>query len=175
MTTILRPPYTLNYTQGSGYLTADRNSGRLWSLQSLSFLGSSQAIAQVGSAFQGPAGTRRIRVEATVLVNHYSAFTPAFFGYASAESIINLRVMDGSRVVALDRRSLARAIAAVFWMTDLRGGPFTIAMATEFWGGGGRQYSAHVDVETWVGAGGIGAGAVASGSAVAQEIRVRVI
>lgn len=175
MTILLRPPYGLNYTQGSGYLTADRNTGRLWSLQSLSFIGSSQAIAQVGSAFQGPSTQRRVRVEATVLVNHYSVLTPAFIGYASAETIINLRVMDGSRVIAHDRRSLARAIAAVFWMTELKGGPFTIFMATEFWGSGARHYSAHVDVETWIGAGGIGAGALASGSAVAQEIRIRVI
>ncbi|KAB7744457.1 hypothetical protein GA707_07465 [Nostocoides sp. F2B08] len=175
MTTILRPPYALNYTQGSGYLRADPGAGRLANSQTIHFIGSSQSIAQVGSGFQGPSGTRRIRVEATVRVDSYFLFTPALIGYASAETIMNLRVMDGSRVVAHDRRSLGRAIAAVFWVTDLRGGPFTLYMAAEFWGGGGRQYSAHVDVETWVGAGGIGAGAIASGYAVAQEFRVRVL
>lgn len=175
MTTILRPPYSLNYTQGSGWLTANPTTGRISSSQMLTFIGSSQAIAQVGSAFQGPWSTRRIRVEATVRVEYYSLFTPAFFGYASAETIMNLRVMDGSQVVAHDRRSLGRAIAAVFWITELKGGPFTIFMAAEFYGGGGRRYTANVDVETWVGAGGIGAGANASGYAVAEEIRVQVL
>lgn len=171
--TLLLPPYGLNWTQGS-YTNADRNTGRLTSWHSTIYAGVFQNVAQVGSAFYGPSGTRRIRVEARVTVNSYRLWTPAALGYASSEAILNLRVMDGSNVVAHDRRSLARALAVVFWNTELKGGPFTLTMATEFSGGGGRQYSAHVDVETWIGSGGLAA-ASADCFATVHQIDTRAI
>lgn len=171
---LLQAPYGLSYKRGD-YTVADRTSGRLYSSQMMMYAGSWQNVAQVGSAFYGPSGNRRIRAEARVDIPYYSVVAPAFFGYASAEAIINLRVMDGSRVVASDRRSLARAIAALFWYTEFRASNVSLTLAAEFWGGYDRQYSTHVEVETWVGAGGPGAGALASCSAYVREINVRVL
>ncbi len=171
--TLLLPPFGLNWTLGN-YTSANRTTGKLYAGDFAVLAGSSQAIAQVGSAFYGPYGTRRIRVEAKVTVDRYRVTAPAFLGYASAEALLNLRVMDGSQIVAHDRRSLARAIAVLFWVSELKGGPFTVSMATEFYGGGNRQYSAHVDVETWVGGGGF-VGPDASCSATVHQLDVRVL
>jgi hypothetical protein len=171
---VLRPPYGLNYKRGD-YTVANRDTGYLYSSHSALFAGSFQNVAQVGSAFYGPSGSRRIRAEAKVDVPGFMVYTPALFGYASAEAILNLRIMDGSRVVAADRRSLGRAIAALFWISEVKAYGLSLTLATEFVGGYGRQYSTHVEVETWVGAGGPGAGALASCSAYVREINVRVL
>ena len=167
-------PYGLNYKRGDT-TTADRSTGRLYSYQFIAIAGSYQNVAQVGSAFYGPSGTRLIRAEAVIDVGWFRVWTPAFFGYSSAEAILNLRIMNGSQVVAHDRRSLGRAIAAVFWNSEITARDLSITMATEFWGGSGRQYSAMVEVETWVGAGGPYAYATASCSAKVRQIDVRVL
>lgn len=49
-----------------------------------------------------------------------------------------------------------------------------MTLATEFVGGGNREYTAHVDLETWIGAGG-SCGASAQASATVEQIVIRVI
>lgn len=171
--TRLTAPYGLNWTKGHT-TTADRATGKLYSKHSMIYAGSFQNVAQLGSTFYGPSGTGKIRVEANVTVNAYELSAPAFFGYASAEAIVNLKVMDGSKIVAKDRRSVGRAQSVVFFWSVVKGGPITFTLATEFTGGLGRQYSAHVDVETWIGGGGV-TGLMAKCDAKVNHIDVRAL
>lgn len=171
---ILRPPYGLSYKRGDR-TSANRSNGLVSSSQFIGIAGSFQNVAQVGSSFYGPSGSRRIRAETRVDVGHLGIYAPAFFGYSSAEVILNLRILDGSRVVAHDRRSLGRAISAVFWNSEIEASDLRVTLAAEFTGGGGRRYSTHVELETWVGAGGPFAYASTYCWANVDHINVRVL
>ncbi|TQM63665.1 hypothetical protein [Humibacillus xanthopallidus] len=86
-------PYTLGSTTGSA--TADRNTGRLSNYNFL-MVGSQQQLASVGGSFAADAAVRRIRVETVVDASYYTQIG-AIWGYASAEVILNLKVLDGAR------------------------------------------------------------------------------
>lgn len=112
--TALRAPYSLGSTSGGA--TADRNSGRLSNYNSV-MVGSQQQLASVGSSFFADASVRRVRVESVVDAN-YGTSIGADWGYASAEVLINLKVLDGTQVKGSNRLSLVRAISAVLWIAS---------------------------------------------------------
>jgi len=112
--TALRAPYSLGSTSGGA--TADRNSGRLSSYNSV-MVGSQQQLASVGSSFFGDASVRQVRVESVVHAN-YGTSIGADWGYASAEVLINLKVLDGTQVKGSNRLSLVRTISAVLWIAS---------------------------------------------------------
>jgi len=80
-------------------------------------VGSQQQLASVGSSFFADASVRRVRVESVVDAN-YGTSIGADWGYASAEVLINLKVLDGTQVKGSNRLSLVRAISAVLWIVS---------------------------------------------------------
>jgi hypothetical protein len=109
----LRPGYPLSAQsapRSGGYALANAGTGRIYADESLLVLAGSfrsSSLASVGASFRVPAGMRR--VEATV------SPAVAFFlrahtltGAGAAEVTLEIRVLDGTRVVARQRRTVAR-------------------------------------------------------------------
>ncbi|WP_404387103.1 hypothetical protein [Humibacillus xanthopallidus] len=164
-------PYTLGSTTGKA--SADRNTGRLWSYNWL-MVGSQQELASVGGSFAADAAVRRIRVE-TVIDASYSTSLAATWGYASAEVILNLKVMDGATVRGSQRLSLVRTIGAVFWIAGNSGsGAYTLACEFDHAYGTPKSYAALVELETWAGGGGVFvvSPSTASGTATPRNVTV---
>lgn len=157
----------------TGDSTADRNTGRLWSYNSL-MVGSQQRLASVGGSFAADAAVRRIRVETVVDASYWTSVA-ATWGYASAEVILNLKVLDGATLRGSQRLSLVRTISAVLWVSsDSGSGAYTLACEFDHAFGTPKTYAALVEVETWAGGGGVLviSPATASGTATPRDIRV---
>ncbi|WP_404387408.1 hypothetical protein [Humibacillus xanthopallidus] len=164
-------PYTLGSTAGGA--SADRNTGRLSSYNSV-IVGVQQHLASVGGSFLADAAVRRIRVE-TVIDASYWTNLAATWGYASAEVILNLKVMDGATVRGSQRLSLVRTIGAVFWIAGNSGsGAYTLACEFAHAYGTPKTYAALVELETWAGGGGVlvVSPASASGTATPRNVTV---
>jgi hypothetical protein len=145
-------PYTLGSTTGSA--TADRNTGRLSSYNDV-MVGSQQQLASVGGSFAADAAVRRIRVE-TIVDASYWTNIGAIWGYASAEVILNLKVLDGATLRGSQRLSLVRTISAVLWVSsDSGSGAYTLACEFDHAYGTPKTYAALVELETWAGGGGL--------------------
>ena len=170
-TVVIPKPYTLGSTKGKA--TADRTTGRLSSFNS-PLAGSQQELASVGGPFVADASVRRIRVEATVDARYYTN-VGAIWGYASAEVIINLKVLDGATLRGSQRLSLVRTISAVLWVSsDSGSGAYTLACEFNHAYGTPKTYAALVELETWAGGGGllVVSPATASGTATPRDITV---
>lgn len=164
-------PYTLGSTTGKA--SADRNTGRLWSYNWL-MVGSQQELASVGGSFAADAAVRRIRVETVVDASYWTSLA-ATWGYASAEVILNLKVMDGATVRGSQRLSLVRTIGAVFWIAGNSGsGAYTLACEFDHAYGTPKTYAALVELETWAGGGGVlvVSPSTASGTATPRNVTV---
>jgi hypothetical protein len=164
-------PYTLGSTTGGA--TADRNTGRLSSYNDV-MVGSQQQLASVGGSFAADAAVRRIRVE-TIVDASYWTNIGAIWGYASAEVILNLKVLDGATVRGSQRLSLVRTISAVLWVSsDSGSGAYTLACEFDHAYGTPKTYAALVELETWAGGGGllVISPATASGTATPRNVTV---
>ena len=164
-------PYTLGSTAGKA--TADRNTGRLSSYNWL-MVGSQQELASVGGSFAADAAVRRIRVETVVDASYWTQIG-ALWGYASAEVIVSLKVLDGATVRGSQRLSLVRTIGAVFWVASNSGsGAYTLACEFDHAYGTPKTYAALVELETWVGGGGLTvvSPATASGTVTPRNVTV---
>jgi hypothetical protein len=164
-------PYTLGSTTGSA--TADRNTGRLSSYNNV-MVGSQQQLASVGGSFAADAAVRRIRVETIVDASYWTSIG-AIWGYASAEVILNLKVLDGATVRGSQRLSLVRTISAVLWVSsDSGSGAYTLACEFDHAYGTPKTYAALVELETWAGGGGllVISPATASGTATPRNVTV---
>ncbi|TQM57828.1 hypothetical protein [Humibacillus xanthopallidus] len=164
-------PYTLGSTTGSA--TADRNTGRLSSYNNV-MVGSQQQLASVGGSFAADAAVRRIRVE-TIVDASYWTNIGAIWGYASAEVILNLKVLDGATLRGSQRLSLVRTISAVLWVSsDSGSGAYTLACEFDHAYGTPKTYAALVELETWAGGGGllVISPATASGTATPRNVTV---
>jgi hypothetical protein len=122
------------------------------------FAGSEQRLAFITQRLPVERGVRRVRVSADLdPVGYYmGAFTYLVLGYSSAETIVNLRVMEGTREVCSDRVSLARAISAVFGYPQPRGRR-PVALQCEFTRAAHDSpatYNMVAELEAWAGVGG---------------------
>jgi hypothetical protein len=136
---------------------------------------SHQGVAGINQTLWVPPGTRRIHVNAS-LHGRYDVAAAGGLAYASAEALLNLRVLDGSNVLCSDRVSLARAMAIVFGDAEDQG-TFSKQLACEVTRSNPAdpgELTIEVDAEGWVGVGGFGgARATIWGAApVLQEINV---
>ena len=160
-------PYTSSGTQGAGARAG--TDGNLLIERSVTFAGSEQTLAHITQDLNVDSGYRRVVVEATVRAFRYHTHADALFaGYSSAEAIINLRVLEGTRVVASDRVSVARSRVFMFgWDTRRRSIPER-TLRCEFVrpsAGEVGRYTVVVEFEGWVGAGGLaGADVVMQGT-----------
>jgi hypothetical protein len=91
---------------------------------------------------------------------------------------VNLRVLDGSRLLRSSRLSLSRTIGAVFWLSS-HGGSGVYPLSCEFDHpvGNPRSYVAWAELETWAGGGGVFlvSPAIASGNCTVERITVTLI
>ena len=164
-------PYTLGSTRSGA--TADRNTGALRSYNHVD-VGNQQQLASVGGTFVADAAVRRIRVEAVVDASYWTV-VGAMLGYASAEVIVNLKVLDGATLRGSQRLSLLRTISAVFWISsDSGSGAYTLACEFAHAYGTPKTYAALVELETWAGGGGlfVVSPATASGSVTPRNVTI---
>src|SRR5262249_43427634 len=93
-----------------------------------------------------------IRVEGTIHTLSIYAYALAIFGYASAEIILNLKVLDGTRLVGSSRLSVLRVISVVAWMSAVyASGQYTFSVEFDQVPGTPRTYTAIGELETWAG------------------------
>jgi len=164
-------PFTLGSTRSGA--TADRNTGALRSYNHVE-VGNQQQLASVGGTFTADAAVRRIRVETVVDASVYNV-VGAVWGYASAEVILNLKVLDGATLRGSQRLSLLRTISAVLWVSsDSGSGAYTLACEFAHAYGTPKTYAALVELETWAGGGGlfVVSPATASGTATPRNVTV---
>jgi hypothetical protein len=150
--TALSAPYTLSSAVGGA--TANPANGQLYSYNWVD-VGSNQQLASVGSTFYADPTVRRVRIESIVDVS-YGTLVMACLGYASAETLLNLKVLDGTQLMGSSRLSLARSIGAVFWASSIDGsGAYMLSCEFNHSYGTPRNYAAIVELETWAGGGGL--------------------
>ena len=149
----LRTPYGL-WAISDTNAGADRQSGRFYANATATVASSSAVKASIGSLFDIHSDVRSVRVDTQVDVTYCSIW--AFgLGYASAEAILNLRLLDGTRELSNDRLSLARVIAPGLWAAEARpNGSFTMSCEIHRSRGASARYAAIAEVESWAGAGG---------------------
>jgi hypothetical protein len=150
--TALSAPYTLSSAVGGA--SANPANGQLYSYNWVN-VGSNQQLASVGSTFYADPTVRRIRIESIVDIS-YGTLVYACWGYASAETLLNLKVLDGTQLMASNRLSLARSIGAVFWTSEINGsGAYMLSCEFNHSYGTPRNYAAIAELETWAGGGGL--------------------
>jgi hypothetical protein len=153
---ILTAPYGLSATSGWDHVSADRATGALSNSNDIYVAGAVQKLAAVGSPFFVEANVRRVRVETTVDVGNYSTIVGACLGYAWAEAILNLKVVNGSSLVTSNRKSLSWSMAVILWISMNSGsGQYTLACEFDHSYGTPRTYAAMAEIETWAVGGGI--------------------
>jgi hypothetical protein len=154
------PPYTLSAATSRS--EARHADGYLQQYTSAIEVGSAQETASVGVAILVNHAATHVRVEADVALSLYRTDAMALFGYASSEAILRLQLLDGTTVLAEQRMSLARSIAAVFsWdIKDSDFGDHPLRLALDYPRPTGAptdaELSAVVQVEGWAGAGALG-------------------
>jgi hypothetical protein len=169
-------PYEMNAFLGDGAWS--RSATGEFGDYNQTWVGSTQHLASVGSTFFADKSIRRVRVEATVNLPYYYTVIGAIFGYASAELLLNLKVLNGTQVVGSNRLSLLRQWGVVFWVTSQSGGgTYTLACEFNHSYGTPRTYAAIGELETWTGGGGtlIVSPATASGFGTNQKLVVTLI
>lgn len=155
-----RAPYDLQSSTGGDLNSwANKMTGEVWSDQEVWEVGSSQALAAVGATVMVEPDVRQVRVDATasIVLGRLFIMVTAILGYASAEVILNLKVLDGSRLVASDRLSILHGWTAVAGSPLLDGGgDYNLSCTVDRAGVvGPSTYSVLVEVETWVGVGAV--------------------
>ena len=107
---VLSAPFTSAGTLGEHSLSNAARGDMSIGLQ-VNVAGTAYRLASISQTLAVEPGVERVRV--------FGAFDPARFvtmavstcGYASSEAIVNLRIMEGSRLIASDRISLWRVVS----------------------------------------------------------------
>lgn len=153
---IFTAPFTSEGRIG-GDVVAQASTGRLALANQIHIAGSSQKLGFITQDLFVERGMRRIRVFARFDPTTYGTFANALLGYSSAEAIVNLRLLEGSTVVASDRLSLSRSIAAVIG-SDHREGARPLTLQFDYTRPAPDDettYTLVAEVEGWAGAGGL--------------------
>jgi hypothetical protein len=80
----------------------------------------------------------------------------ACLGYASAEALLNVKVLDGSQLKGSNRLCLARSIGAIFWASSIYGsGAYMLSCEFNHSYGTPSNYAAMVELATWADGGGL--------------------
>ena len=155
--TIFTAPFTSEGHVGAD-VVAQASTGRLAFSNETHVLGSSQKLAFITQDLFVERGMRRIRVFARFDPTTFGTFAGTVLGYASSEVIVNLRLLDGSTVVASDRLSLSHSIAAVVGVSHTEGArPVTLQFDyTRPAPDDETTYTLVAEVEGWAGGGGTG-------------------
>jgi hypothetical protein len=123
----------------------------------LYWVGSDQARSFITQSLAVPAGVNRVSVTANLTSLNWWQSVVIVLGYGNTETIVNLRVMDGSRVVASDRLSLKRISVPVGGASSASGaGP--ISLRCEFnrdRPGDISTYTLVAELEIWAGLGSV--------------------
>jgi hypothetical protein len=161
-----KAPFTGAGVSGAvGKSNATAADGKLSSWLSLLWVGSEQARSFITQSLAVPAGVKRVSVAANLTSLSWWQSVVIVLGYGNTETIVNLRVMDGSRVVASDRISLKRiSIPVAGGSSESGSGP--VSLRCEFnrdRPGDISNYTLIAEVEIWAGLGSV-LGTIASSS-----------
>lgn len=153
---IFTAPFTSEGHVGDD-VVSQASTGRLALANAIHVAGSGQKLAFITQDLFVERGMRRIRVFARFDPTTFGTFANALLGYSSAEAIVNLRLLNGSRVVASDRLSLSRSVAAVIGSNRTEGTrPVTLQFDyTRPAPDDETTYTLVAEVEGWAGAGGL--------------------
>jgi hypothetical protein len=154
-------PYT-SQGHSDDRAAADAATGRMSLWNALVLAGSSQKLAFITQDLPVGRGVRRVRVYVTLDPTVYGANAFNLGGYSSAEAIVNLRLLEGARVLASDRLSLGRAFAAAIGDSRV-GATRPVTLQCEFVRPAPDDeatYTLVAEVEGWTGTGGLGGAAV---------------
>lgn len=171
--TILRSPWRITGAVGD-HATANP-MGNLTVFATAAGAGLTHQMAFVGAPFWIDPGVTRIHAVVTFRPAAFEvrAFSLFLFGYSSAEAIVNVRIMEGSQVVATEHLSLAREITAVFGWGERNESPL-ITLNCDYTRPNPQATSAYTvvaEAEAYVGAGGF-SGARVWMHPYVQEIRI---
>jgi hypothetical protein len=158
--TTFTPPYDLSAGTGSATdVVANAQTGDLAVGNLVDFAGSSQQLASVGVTVPVGHAVTQLRVEADIDIGWGSTLASGTPGYASGEVILHLKLLDGATVLAEQRQSLARSVAAVFSWDEKEIVPGSRQLTLDYARPGGApadvNLSAIVEVEAWAGGGGL--------------------
>ena len=132
----IRPPYTGSGTAGTDGLLANAwASGAEGSLQvnTATIVGGGiQTRAFVTQNLSVRGGVRHLRVAVDFNDIYFFTSADSLFASASAEAVVNLRLLDGSRVVASASRSLGRAVTTFFGFGGPSGTVSSLTLVCEF-------------------------------------------
>ena len=154
-------PYTSEGHVGDR-ATASASTGQMSFVNGLAFAGSAQKLAFITQDLPVERGVRRVRVFVTLNPTSYGTTAFNLSGYSSAEAIVNLRLLEGSRILASDRLSLSRSVAEFIGASD-RSGSRSVTLLCEFTRPAPDDettYTLVAEIEGWAGAGGLGGAAV---------------
>jgi len=171
--TVLRQPWPVRGT--SGERSTANPQGNLTLFATAAGAGESHQMAFLGAPFSIEPGVTRFRATALYTPAEFEvrAFSLFIFGYASAEAIVNIRIMEGSRVVASGHTSLTRERAAVIGWAELNDSPRVVVSCDYNRPDpqASSTYTVVTEIEAYAGAGG-SAGARVWMNAFVNEIRI---
>ena len=138
-------------------VVSQASTGRLALANEFHVAGSSQKLAFITQDLFVERGMRRIRVFARFDPTTFGTFANALLGYSSAEAIVNLRLLDGSTVVASDRLSLSRSVVFAIGSNRIEGArPVTLQFDyTRPAPDDETTYTLVAEIEGWAGTGGL--------------------
>jgi hypothetical protein len=165
-------PFTSEGHVGNDVLS-QASTGRLSVANEIHVAGSTQKLAFITQDLVVERGMRRVRAYVRFEPTTFGTFANALLGYSSAEAIVNLRLLDGSTVVASDRLSLSRSIAAVIGGSHTEGArPVTLQFDyTRPAPDDETTYTLVAEIEGWAGAGGF-SDAMMYANATVRQIQV---
>jgi hypothetical protein len=155
------------------HANADAATGQLSLVNGLALAGSSQKLAFITQDLPVERGVKRVRVFVTLNPTSYGTHAFNLSGYSSAEAIVNLRLLEGSRIVASDRLSLSRSVAEFIGASD-REGSRSVMLQCEFTRPAPYDettYTLVAEIEGWAGTGGLG-GATVNISTTLRQFQV---
>lgn len=138
-------------------VVAQASTGRLALANEIHVVGSTQKLAFITQDLFVERGMRRVRAFVRFEPTTFGTFVNALLGYSSAEAIVNLRLLDGSTVVASDRLSLSRSVVTVIGSNRTEGTRPVILQFdyTRPAPDDETTYTLVAEIEGWAGTGGL--------------------
>lgn len=169
------PPYTLQAAMGLDRSDEEANAqtGHLDVNDSLVAAGSSQHLASIGVNVSIPPAVTHLRVEADVDIGLCYVHAQAEFGGAVGELTLRLKLLDGIKLLAEQRLSLAKSVGVFLSWEEEYFGPASLTLSLDMTLRKAVTVKTYSVVVELVGTGICGAGDThADGSATVKEIRV---
>lgn len=159
-----------------GYALANAGTGQIYASESLFVLAGgfrNSSLASVGTSFRVPAGMRRVEVTAAPAVDFFLRVN-TLTGVGAAEVALEIKVLDGTRVVARQRRTVARMSVLIAGIDTWRETHPVVAQCSFDRADAGAEatYFVVVEVEALASFDGFAGNMVAVGDTTVRGVRV---